>query len=86
MFKCDSCGLCCVNIQGIRELAKFLCEDGSCINLDKTNNLCKIYDARPAICRVDEMYQVEYYKYFSKDEFYDINETACKILKERFKG
>ncbi|WP_169753006.1 YkgJ family cysteine cluster protein [Campylobacter mucosalis] len=85
-FNCDSCGLCCLNIRGIKELENFMQSDGSCVNLDKDTKLCKIYDTRPTICRVDEMYELKYFKYFLKDEFYRLNENACKILKDKFKG
>lgn len=86
MFVCDCCGICCKHIKGIKELENFVLDDESCINLDKNTNLCKIYDTRPTICRVDRMYEVEYFKYFNKKEFYELNQKACEKLKEFYKG
>ncbi|CZE48762.1 YkgJ family cysteine cluster protein [Campylobacter geochelonis] len=85
MFSCDCCGICCRYIKGIEELKEFDNGDGICINLDKDKNLCQIYSSRPSICRIDEMYKVKYHRYFSKDEFYKINEESCKKLKEIYK-
>ncbi|WP_456058469.1 YkgJ family cysteine cluster protein [Campylobacter hominis] len=82
MFECDRCGLCCRHIKGIKELENFLLDDESCINLDKTSNLCKIYDKRPDICRVDEMFKKVFYKFMSKEEYLNLNASSCKKLKE----
>lgn len=82
MFECDRCGLCCRHIKGIKELENFLLDDESCINLDKTSNLCKIYDKRPDICRVDEMFKKVFYKFISKEEYLNLNASSCKKLKE----
>ncbi len=82
VFECDRCGLCCRHIKGIKELENFLLDDESCINLDKTSNLCKIYDKRPDICRVDEMFKKVFYKFMSKEEYLNLNASSCKKLKE----
>ena len=85
-FNCDKCGICCRHIEEIAELSHFLGADGVCINLDRTTNLCKIYDKRPQICRVDEMYQAKYFMYFENlQDFFDANEKACEILKKTYK-
>ena len=86
MFSCDACGICCRHINGIKELGNFMLDDGSCVNLDKTSNLCKIYETRPQICRIDEMYEAKFKRYFSKEAFYELNENACKKSKEIYKG
>ena len=57
-------------------------DDESCINLDKASNLCKIYDKRPDICRVDEMFEKVFYKFMSKEEYLNLNILSCKKLKE----
>lgn len=57
-------------------------EDESCINLDKKENLCKIYDKRPDICRVDEMFKKTFYKFMSYEEYINLNIKSCEILKE----
>ncbi|MCZ6159384.1 YkgJ family cysteine cluster protein [Campylobacter ureolyticus] len=82
MFECDKCGLCCRHIKGIKELEDFMLDDESCINLDKTLNLCKIYDKRPDICRVDEMFKKVFYKFMSKEEYLNLSVLSCEKLKE----
>lgn len=57
-------------------------DDESCINLDKTLNLCKIYDKRPDICRVDEMFKKVFYKFMSKEEYLNLSVLSCEKLKE----
>ncbi|WP_010200149.1 hypothetical protein [Bacillus sp. m3-13] len=44
------------------------------------NNMCTIYDTRPLICRIDEMYEQAFYEQFSKEEYYEINIKACQQL------
>ena len=57
-------------------------DDESCINLDKASNLCQIYDKRPDICRVDEMFEKVFYKFMSKEEYLNLNILSCEKLKE----
>jgi Fe-S-cluster containining protein len=57
-FDCKQCGACCkiAGMIGIIRDAdgnKMQREDGACIHLDD-NNMCKIYEDRPDICRVKE--------------------------------
>ena len=84
MFPCTGCGLCCQNITGIKELEDFNLGNGICKYFDKQNNICLIYETRPDICRVDLMFEKEYYKYYNKEEFYKLNAQACDILQEKF--
>lgn len=57
-WQCIKCGNCC---RFVEPLAKknlipqsWLNPDGSCLNLDKETNECKIYLVRPKICRIDK--------------------------------
>ncbi len=59
-FPCTSCGLCCKNITGIIELIGFDAGNGVCKFLDLETNLCKIYESRPLICRIDEAHKKLY--------------------------
>ncbi|WQZ86776.1 YkgJ family cysteine cluster protein [Helicobacter pylori] len=59
-FPCTSCGLCCKNITGIIELIEFDAGNGVCKFLDLETNLCKIYESRPLICRIDEVHKKIY--------------------------
>ena len=77
MFKCDGCGECCKHIDAEEliipgtTICKYLTED----------NKCSIYDLRPLICNVDKGYQFFRDKY-TLEEWYKINYTACKELKD----
>ncbi|AFY71834.1 protein of unknown function UPF0153 [Thalassoporum mexicanum PCC 7367] len=78
MWKCvKNCGACCHLDPTARpeldtylseaELAQYLSmvgEDGWCINFDRHNRTCQIYDTRPRFCRVEasvfkDMYGIE---------------------------
>ena len=82
MFRCDCCGECCRHISGIEELREYCLPSGVCKNLK--NNRCIIYDNRPLVCRVDDMYHKVMYKYMSLEEFYRVNTDACNILKQMY--
>ncbi|WP_390177553.1 YkgJ family cysteine cluster protein [Helicobacter pylori] len=68
-FPCTSCGLCCKNITGIIELIGFDAGNGVCKFLDLETNLCKIYESRPLICRIDEAHK-KLYSHIPLKEFY----------------
>ena len=79
MFKCDKCGKCCRNLD-LSEIYRELDRgDGVCKYLK--DNLCSIYNQRPIICRVDEMYDLYFAAIMTKDEYYKQNYEACKKLK-----
>ncbi len=84
MFPCSGCGLCCQNISTINELKDFDLGNGICKHFNISNNACSIYETRPDICRVDKMFDIEYYKYFSKENFYIENAKVCNKLQERY--
>lgn len=84
-FPCDSCGLCCQNISGISDLVDFDLGNGVCKYFDSTTRLCSIYDKRPLICRVDEMYTFYYSRKINKEEFYRLNQNVCENLKNKNK-
>lgn len=81
-FPCNLCGLCCRNISGIDELKQFDKGDGVCVHLNEENE-CSIYDDRPNICRIDEMYERVYYEHFTKKEYYFENVLACRTLQKK---
>ncbi|EJB51411.1 YkgJ family cysteine cluster protein [Helicobacter pylori] len=80
-FPCTSCGLCCKNITGIIELIGFDAGNGVCKFLDLETNLCKIYESRPLICRVDEVHK-KLYSHIPLKEFYAKNAEVCNALQE----
>ena len=79
-FNCDACGECCRHINLIPQLNEFDNGSGTCIHLK--GNLCDIYENRPEICRVDVMYKEHYSTQYTIEEFYNINYSACNILKQ----
>lgn len=83
-FYCDKCGICCRNLKGI-DLYKDLDRgDGVCVFLNEATKLCIIYEDRPLICRVDDMYEEYFSSHISKEEYFDMNYKACLELKRKF--
>ncbi|MGN1249264.1 MAG: YkgJ family cysteine cluster protein [Candidatus Spyradocola sp.] len=81
MFQCDKCGMCCRNLDK-NELYKELDRgDGVCRYL--TGNLCSIYEQRPLLCRVDESYEKLFRGRMSLEEYYELNYSACRVLKKQ---
>lgn len=79
MFECTKCGLCCRNIDKVKELAEFHTGDGICIHLN-SDNLCDIYATRPDICNVEKMYEKKYRLLMSKEDYEKMNMEGCKLL------
>lgn len=81
MFPCDCCGCCCRNI-GDSPIYKGLDRgDGVCRYLSE--NLCTIYEDRPVLCRIDDCYNLYFYKSMGREEYYRLNMEVCRKLKER---
>ena len=72
-----------MKIHLIPELMEFDRGDGACRYL--VNNECSIYENRPLICRIDEMYEEEYSKSYTKEEFYQLNLKVCHELQAAVK-
>ena len=77
MFKCDCCGECCKHIK-VKEL--IIPGTTICKYLTKDNK-CSVYKNRPLMCNVDKGYELFRDKW-SLEEWYEINYTACKELKD----
>ncbi|TKX30868.1 YkgJ family cysteine cluster protein [Campylobacter aviculae] len=82
-FPCTVCGACCKSINGIKELQNFN-KNGICVHL-KEDNTCAIYDTRPMICKIDEIYQKYFSQYYKKNDFYNENIKICNELQKKFK-
>ncbi|MDD0996629.1 YkgJ family cysteine cluster protein [Pseudomonas sp. TNT2022 ID1044] len=54
--------------------------DGVCQHLDELNALCRIYDERPDICRIDRQYVLHYQQAMTWESFVRMNEAGCKQL------
>ena len=54
-------------------------KDGSCIHLNK-NNQCDIYEERPYICRVNEIFKKEYKDMNYKEFCIKTNKECNKLM------
>ena len=80
-FSCSICGLCCQHIDQISDLREFDRGDGICKYLNGTQ--CSIYECRPEVCRVDDMYDKYFYLlYQSRKEYYYENKRICDSLQK----
>lgn len=80
-FPCSKCGECCKSLHLnpiYRELDR---GDGICRNFEVKTRLCKAYDDRPLICRVEAYYDANLSDCMSKVHWYVINEQSCIALK-----
>ena len=84
MFPCTSCGLCCQNISLVKDLKDFDLGNGIFKHYNIIDLKCNIYETRPNICRVEKMFDIEYFKYFSKNEFYILNAKVCNELQNKY--
>jgi Fe-S-cluster containining protein len=80
-FPCSGCGCCCkrvgkaIETYGI-DFPYKVDASGTCEMLDE-EYLCKVYEDRPLICRVDELAEV---LNIPKQEFYQANISACNKM------
>lgn len=86
MFNCDKCGECCKNLNNSKIYSDLNRGDGVCIHYDELTHLCNIYDDRPLICRIDDMFDYCFQNEMTKEEYYRLNYESCKILKEKMEG
>ena len=82
MFKCDCCGLCCMNLKMSKLYSDLDRGDGICRFFNMKTRLCTIYERRPDKCNIDKMYEMYYSKKISKEKYYQLNYAACRKLKE----
>jgi Fe-S-cluster containining protein len=78
-FPCTQCGLCCQHVDRSVETSWLDRGDGSCRHFDAINNACKVYDIRPLICRVDEMYP-RFSNSMTRTAYYEANSEVCNAL------
>lgn len=81
-FPCTQCGACCRHVN-LSELTAYLNRgDGICHHYDSDTHLCKIYENRPEICRVEDYYHTHLKEQYTWDKFVELNLIACKQLNE----
>ena len=83
-FPCNRCGACCRAVADSPLTAHLAAEDGACRHLDRATQLCRIYEQRPDICRVDLQYALHFQRTMSWDAFCTMNLRACATLRERY--
>ncbi|MCV9880422.1 YkgJ family cysteine cluster protein [Brenneria sp. KBI 447] len=79
-FPCTQCGLCCQRVNLAQETRYLDRGDGTCRHYDPESKGCRIYHQRPAICRVDLQYQLNYIHLYSWEEFVALNLSVCRQL------
>lgn len=60
--------------------------DGTCRYFDDDSKLCDIYENRPLLCNVDEMYKRFFKDEIPIEEYYKLNYESCKNIKKMPKG
>ena len=79
-FPCTACGKCCRRV-GESEQTAFLDRgDGICRHFDVLTHLCKIYENRPLVCRVEDYYKIHLRHMYEWDDFVKINLDLCEKL------
>lgn len=84
-FPCTQCGLCCQNVNLATETEFLDRGDGTCKHYNTTTKHCSIYAERPDICRVLLQYTIRYEKYYTWDEYVDLNLKICTTLQDQEK-
>lgn len=79
-FPCYKCGACCKNVWRSSQTKWLDRGDGTCVHFDDERLLCKCYETRPLVCRVDAMYEKFYADKFTWDEFVEMNLRCCAAL------
>lgn len=81
---CTKCGECCRHVGNSKLFPLPTNPDGSCIMLK--DGKCTIYEDRPLICRVDDLYNEGYInKKYSYKEYIKANIDVCNTLIEMAK-
>ena len=79
LFPCTRCGACCRNLGKSSLFSQLDRGDGVCRHLDVNANLCLIYETRPKICRVSDMYAA-FQDQLSWTAYVALNQQACREL------
>lgn len=78
-FICNKCGQCCRNLN-TKIYEKLHNGDGICFYLDKEKNQCSIYENRPLMCNIEKAYEKYFFKFYSREEFYELNYKGCMVI------
>ena len=78
-FICKKCGACCQNLHLTKIYAELDDGTGTCIYFDKNSKLCRIYEERPLLCRVDDAYEC-FKDILSYEDYLELNYQSCELL------
>lgn len=89
-FICDKCGLCCKYlIKSVdKDLVKSLLseDEQSCKYYNDIKKTCNIYEDRPLICKVDDLYDKVLSEFMTKEDYYTNQYQCCKLLKDKYES
>jgi hypothetical protein len=80
MFLCSGCGICCQHLDKNSIYASFHDGNGICRHYDEISQRCLIYDTRPLLCRIDDIYPVLFADKLSLEEYYRLVKKSCFSL------
>lgn len=79
-FPCTRCGACCRNLGKSPLFTRLDRGDGICRHLNTNTNLCRIYEKRPKICRVTDMFDA-FAEQLTWTDYVALNLQACHELR-----
>jgi hypothetical protein len=56
---------------------------GCCTALDQNTNKCVIYENRPIVCNMAELYKEFYSAAMTEEEYYEQSKESCKMLRSK---
>lgn len=79
---CKRCGHCCFTITQNPQLFDGMIDDhGGCLHFDHERRLCKVYERRPLMCRVDDLYDALYTGVCTRAEYYAAQAASCLLIR-----
>lgn len=80
-FQCFKCGCCCTGDQSeFEELEPLTDRKGRCRYFDSDTRLCQIYDNRPSVCDMEQVF-ASYAGTLTWDDFVFTNMLNCVMLR-----
>ena len=79
-FPCNTCGHCGRSVHLSAETNFLNRGDGICQFFDENTHLCKIYNNRPIVCRVEDYYDAYLTNFYTWDVFINMNIEICHKL------
>ena len=82
-FPCIQCGLCCKTLRHIPTLQDYDMGNGVCRYLHGA--VCSIYEDRPTLCNINEMYSLHFESMMNRMDFFIENLKSCIAIAEQFR-